>query len=198
MNAYMVFTPKVNNDHQYTLVYLNSFENGVFFARECNSHPTSPNGIGMAFECTPEHLAKLLTEEVHLNHDKIPVDIIKLADKELADFAKPTVNKLNAEFAGAMLPDYWGGHHLPHISVEVTAETTVDELIGSLSNELDMGYIRGSDFDPESTNDLWYAQAHLAISAIRSTHDKPFEDLVPRTQDDDEPEIQAYFLFTEA
>ena len=46
--------------------------------------------------------------------------------------------------ADTCLPGYWGGHHLPHVSMPVDGATTVKELLAGIRSELSQGAVAGS------------------------------------------------------
>lgn len=46
--------------------------------------------------------------------------------------------------ADTCLSDYWGGHHLPHVSVPVDGATTVKNLLDGVRSELNQGAVAGA------------------------------------------------------
>lgn len=118
---------------------------------------------------------------------------------------------MHCQHADTCLPDYWGGHHLPHICVPVTRSTTVHELRRMLEDELRMGAVAGSNDDALAlSNDGIGALSdnkvyRAAVAAIRRDvrlargHRKLFGDLDPSTDDDEDgPSVYAFFVFTRA
>lgn len=123
--------------------------------------------------------------------------------------------KLNCQHGDTCLPDYWGGHHLPHIGVPVHRGMTIGELRKALRDELRQGAVMGSTDDArllsadlvrpeeEKRADALTRAAYAAIN--RDVRMKkpgaryPFRDLDPSTDDDDGYDsVYAYFVFTEA
>lgn len=119
--------------------------------------------------------------------------------------------KLNCLHADTCLPDYWGGHHLAHISVPVHRGMTPAALRAVLRDELRMGAVCGSDDIAEALGDYSdipddkrkkvYRAAHAAINrdvrpAKKGTR-RLFLDLDP-AQDDAEETAYAYFVFSES
>lgn len=49
--------------------------------------------------------------------------------------------------AGTCLPDYWSGHHLPHVQIPVHRGMTLGEIRSAIRQEILMGYIMGSTDD---------------------------------------------------
>lgn len=126
--------------------------------------------------------------------------------------------KLEAAFASVCMPDYWGGHHLAHISCPVSKTTTLDQLKYNLRSELSGGAVMGSsplaellaldggvteatlkefaeEWDVEEVNrtalnDWAFEAALTAVEAITGG-EYPFDaDLEP-----DDEESHAYFVF---
>lgn len=111
--------------------------------------------------------------------------------------------KLAALHASTSLPDYWGGHHLPHVAVPVHREMTFKNLKQALNDELYGGCVMGADAPPEN-DAAWFRQARIAVGNIEPLNpivEDPeqtlaFPDLEP--DEDDDVTIYAYFVFTEA
>ena len=107
-----------------------------------------------------------------------------------------TTKPLDCAHADTCLPDYWGGHHLPHIAVPVWHGMTLAELKRSLLSEINEGAIAGS-FD--SLPDRWYMRARAAIQRIKPARKgarRLFLDLEP-CADEDWCDVMAFFVFTE-
>lgn len=97
------------------------------------------------------------------------------------------------------LPDYWSGHHLPHVQVPVDRRTTFADLRRDLLSELSEGAVMGSD-DMAQQLAAWeegvYAAAQAAVRRIKpATKGRryPFRDLEPQTENSDS--VYAYFVF---
>ena len=95
------------------------------------------------------------------------------------------------------LPDYWGGHHLPHIAVPVWHGMTMVSLKRSLLSELNGGAIAGS-VRPDDFPDSWYRRARAAVRRLkpgRKGARRLFLDLEP--DDGDGESVMAFFVFVE-
>ena len=111
--------------------------------------------------------------------------------------------KLHCLHVDTCLPDYWGGHHLPHIAVPVDRETTIETLRDSLMGEIWQGAIMGSDprtFDDAEEYEEMLDAMRNAIKEDVHLRDKrmryPFPDLEKETEETD-CSVMAYFVFTE-
>jgi hypothetical protein len=108
--------------------------------------------------------------------------------------------KLICAHADTCLPGYWGGHHLPHIAVPVSRDTTFADLRTEIINELRAGAVAGAGATPEKTyeNDEWYYAALRAVMCGVQPRDRddeyPFRDLDSSEDEDSEP-VYAYFVF---
>ena len=121
--------------------------------------------------------------------------------------------KLNCLHADTCLPDYWGGHHLPHIGVPVFRSMTIGQLRDALRDELRQGAVCGSTDDArllsadlvrpdeEKRADALTRAAYAAIARdVRMRKPgprRPFADLDPSTDDGDGESVYAYFVFKE-
>lgn len=109
--------------------------------------------------------------------------------------------KLTCVFVDVCHPDYWGGHHLPHVAVPVYREMAFITLRESILDELRAGAVAGADATPEETyeNEEWYEAAREAVERdVRPTDpsiDRPFCYLDNSGEDDDEEFPYAYFVF---
>lgn len=110
--------------------------------------------------------------------------------------------KLICTHSDTCLPDYWGGHYLPHVAVPVSRDTTFADLRTAIINELRMGAVAGADATPEDTyeNDEWYNAACEAVERdvqLRDSSDEyPFRDLDSgEGEDEDSVPVYAYFVF---
>lgn len=108
--------------------------------------------------------------------------------------------KLICAHADTCLPDYWGGHHLPHVAVPVSRDTTFADLRAMIIDELRAGAVAGADATPEGTyeNDEWYDAACEAVERnVRPCHPSvpyPFHDL-DSSEDENSESVYAYFVF---
>lgn len=110
--------------------------------------------------------------------------------------------KLICDLADVCLPDYWGGHHLPHVAVPVNSDTTFADLRAAIIDELWAGAVAGADATPEDTyeNDEWYDAACEAVERDVRPRDPrveyPFSYLGSSDDDDEDAEsVYAYFVF---
>ena len=109
--------------------------------------------------------------------------------------------KLICAHADTCLPDRRGGHHLPHIAVPVSRDTTFADLREAIINELRVGAVAGADATPEDTyeNEDWYYAAIRAVMCDVQPRDRgaeyPFRDLDSSGDDEDAESVYAYFVF---
>lgn len=108
--------------------------------------------------------------------------------------------------ADTCFPDYWGGHHLPHVQVPVWNGMSLAELKKALMSELNEGAVGGSDA-PHDYDEQWYAAACAAVQAIEAfavraikaktpaAAENLFPLLIPQGDDDDVPTVYAFFVF---
>ena len=90
--------------------------------------------------------------------------------------------------ADTCLPDYWRGHHLPHISVPVSRDMTAGALRDALRDEVNQGAIAGADA-PADNDDAAHAAMLDAILALRILSEQPFADL------ENDEDVYAFFVF---
>lgn len=90
--------------------------------------------------------------------------------------------------ADTCLPDYWSGHHLPHISVPVYRSMTAGSLRDALRDEVNQGAIAGADA-PADNDDAAHAAMLDAILALRILSEQPFADL------ENDEDVYAFFVF---
>lgn len=108
--------------------------------------------------------------------------------------------KLTCAHADTCLPDYWGGHHLPHVAVPVSRDTTFADLRSMIIDELRAGAVAGADATPEDTYecDEWCEAACEAVERdVRPCDPRfqyPFRDL-DNSEDEDSESVYAYFVF---
>ena len=104
--------------------------------------------------------------------------------------------KFKCEFSTVCLPDYWGGHHLRHISVAVDNTTTKQQLLAALKSEVNEGAFGGSQPEPDDETHDELLAAVEAIEFKDGTTDDTlvFPDL-PEQNDDNDYSIYTYFVF---
>lgn len=113
--------------------------------------------------------------------------------------------RLNCQHADTCLSDYWGGHHLAHVSIPVHRGMTFKAIRDALHAELRQGAIAGSDDrtrdDSGAIGDAWFAAAHAAIERdVRPAQHgatRAFMELDPTPDDFDGEEVMAYFVFSD-
>lgn len=118
--------------------------------------------------------------------------------------------KLEFVHADTCLPDYWSGHHLPHICIPVYPRMKLREIKSAICNELRTGAVMGSTDDvrllssdfieskDEKRADALTRAAYAAVNRIRGA-DKGqrifFTDL--EASEDSEESICAWFVLVE-
>lgn len=117
--------------------------------------------------------------------------------------------KLECCHADTCLPDYWGGHHLPHVQVPVDSNTSFKELRASIMDEIRQGAVMGSDDNArllsadmvrpneEKQADRLTRAVYAAINRdvrprVKGTR-RPFRDIEPASDGFDS--VHAYFVF---
>lgn len=116
--------------------------------------------------------------------------------------------KLECVHVDTCLPDYWSGHHLPHVQIPVWRGMTMRDIKRSIRSELSQGVIAGADasfladwrddYDDQRA-DKWYKRAYAAVNRLKPA--KPgtrrfFLDL-EETSDDCADCVYAFFVFVE-
>lgn len=125
--------------------------------------------------------------------------------------AKAPVTPLECQHVDTCLPDYWSGHHLPHVQIPVYKGMTLKAIKADICSELAQGAVMGS------TGTAWllsadYVGPECEAAAIKVTKAayaavnrmKParkgqrrfFTDL-EECEGDDCGTVYAYFVFTE-
>lgn len=109
--------------------------------------------------------------------------------------------------AETCLPDYWSGHHLPHVQIPVWNGMTLKQIKDSLRDELRQGYVSGTcdvarilqaDWVPPREEKIAEALTYAAYVAVKKI--KParrgqrtfFTDLEPDAEDGDT--VYAFFV----
>ena len=106
--------------------------------------------------------------------------------------------KYSLVHADTCLPDYWGGHHLPHVSVPVDGTITVKEVFAQIRSEIWDGAFAGS-FDPGLLDsEEFYDACHSALRELQQRNcdrldARAFPDLEPF--DDSGESVMAFFVF---
>ena len=95
--------------------------------------------------------------------------------------------KLECCHADTCLSDYWGGHHLPHVSIPVWPDMTCQDIRKAIRSELWQDAVMGARYNPEDAE--WFQAACEAVDRIETRVEHPFNDL--ENYDD----VYAYFVF---
>ena len=108
--------------------------------------------------------------------------------------------KYHLQLADTCLSEYWGGHHLPHVSVPVDGATTAKEALEGVRAELGQGAVAGSLSWEVIESEEFYAACMKAIQELtelnESILDKPaFPNLEVLEGDDCCEPVMAYFVF---
>lgn len=115
----------------------------------------------------------------------------------MSELSKPFA--LNCVFVDACLPDYWGGHHEPHISVPVYKGMPLIDLKEELTRELCHGCVCGSGDQSIYESEAWHnaaLQSIQEVSLINPLAKTCFNDLDASTlAPDNDVCVQAYFIF---
>lgn len=121
------------------------------------------------------------------------------------------MRKLECRHADTCLPDYWSGHHRPHVSVPVYRGMTLRAVKQAIRDELRRGAIMGSDDaarllsadmvwpEEEKQADRITRAAYAAVNRMKPARKgarNMFPDL-PAKDNDCEVYVHAYFVFME-
>lgn len=117
-----------------------------------------------------------------------------------------TYTKYECCHVDTCLPDYWGGHHLPHIQIPVWPGMTLKEIKRLLHNELSQGAIAGSDMpgEHEEIEKFWklvrkFKAAVNRLQPAKKSQRRFFRNIEASEDDDDDTSsVYAYFVFMEA
>lgn len=109
------------------------------------------------------------------------------------------MTKLECIHVDTCLPDYWSGHHLPHVQIAVWRGMTLKEIKRSLLSELYQSAVAGADYDYD--DEKWHKRAVAAVNRIRPAKKgqrRFFLELEETTVDDDcYDSVYAFFVFVE-
>lgn len=130
--------------------------------------------------------------------------MIKPINTNLTISSRPLLEWVHAD---TCLPDYWGGHHLPHVQIPVSRGLSMKEIKSAIRDELRNGYVAGScdaarllsaDYvlpEDEAVAHALTRAVYAAVNKIKPTRKgqrKFFMDLEPEQEDDDS--VYAYFV----
>lgn len=107
--------------------------------------------------------------------------------------------KYHLQHADTCLSDYWGGHHLPHVSVPVDGATTVKKVLEGIRSELNQGAVAGSLGWEVIESEEFHAACMKAVQALAELNANilnkaAFPDLEIR-DDDCSESVLAFFVF---
>lgn len=118
--------------------------------------------------------------------------------------------KLECCHVDTCLPDYWSGHHLPHVAIPVYRGMTLKEIKDAIKHELRHGYVMGAtetadllraDWVPpekEKAADRATKAAYAAVNRIKPAKPRQrkfFLDLPEETESDEDSTVYAFFVF---
>lgn len=119
--------------------------------------------------------------------------------------------KLNCIHADTCLPDFWGGHHLPHIQISVDPHMTIVDVRRAIKAELRMGCVMGSSDDARLlSHDVIRPEEEKRADALtRAVYDAVDRDVRLKRNasrrpfraievSEDGDSVYAYFVFMEA
>lgn len=121
---------------------------------------------------------------------------------KLQTIKKSLVPALECLHADTCLPDYWGGHHLAHVSIPVYRPMTLSDIKRALHSEVSQGAIAGNDprtcDDSGDVGDAWHFRAHAAINRIKPSTKGQRRFFTDIAQDGDQDySVYAFFVFEE-
>lgn len=119
--------------------------------------------------------------------------------------------KLECCHADTCLPDYWSGHHLPHVQILVHHGMSMREIKRAILQEIAQGYVMGSSDDArllsydfvtdEKRADALTKAAYAAVRRMKPAKKgqrKFFTELEKETiADDGSDGVYAFFVFVE-
>lgn len=120
--------------------------------------------------------------------------------------------KLELVYVDTCLPDYWSGHHLPHVQIPVWRGMTLKEIKSSIMDELRNGYVMGNTEEArmlsadlvkpeeEKQADRVTRAAYAAVNRIKPAKKgqrRFFLDLEEVDEDNCIESVYAYFVFVE-
>ncbi len=108
--------------------------------------------------------------------------------------------KYQLHHADTCTSDYWGGHHLPHVSGPVDGTTTIREVLDGVRSELSQGAVAGSLDWKVIESEEFHAACMKAVQELIELNagilNKPaFPDLETRGDDDCSESVMAFFVF---
>lgn len=87
--------------------------------------------------------------------------------------------RMTCNHADTCLPDYWGGHHLPHVQVPVTRrKMSLAEIRRAIRSELREGAVMGSSDDARLLSSDFVADEKRADALTRAAYAAVNRDVV--------------------
>jgi hypothetical protein len=121
--------------------------------------------------------------------------------------------KFELSHADTCLPDYWSGHHLPHIQIPIYRNMSMRDIKSALRSELLQGCVMGSTDNARLLSDNFVGAenekladkvtraAYAAINRVKPAKKgqrKFFTDLEPSEYEDELGDsVFAFFVFVE-
>jgi len=119
--------------------------------------------------------------------------------------------KLECVHADTCLPDYWSGHHLPHVQIAVYPGMTLAEIKRDIRSELSQGAVMGSSENArllsadmvapgeEKQADRLTRAAYAAVNRISPAKkgQRRFFTDIEETAEDGAESVYAFFVFVE-
>jgi hypothetical protein len=118
--------------------------------------------------------------------------------------------KLECAHADTCLPDYWSGHHLPHVQIAVWRGMTMRQVKQAIRDELRQGAVAGSTDaarllsadmvapEEEKRADQVTRAAYAAINRLKPAKKgarRLFTDLEETPDEFDGESVYAFFIF---
>lgn len=107
--------------------------------------------------------------------------------------------------ADTCLPDYWGGHHRPHVQIMAYPGMSLDDIKEALHHEIDQQAIAGSE-NVEDKPDEWYDAIKASVDELEPKnpsqntffdfYDRP-KSIVEEPEDEFSDSVYAFFVFME-
>lgn len=107
--------------------------------------------------------------------------------------------KYSLVHADLCLPDYWGGHHLPHVAVPVDGTITVKEVLDGVVSELNQGAVAGSlDWEVVNSEEFHVACMQAVQELLEMNVDilnKPAFPTLEPWEEGEDLFVLAFFVF---
>lgn len=108
------------------------------------------------------------------------------------------MTKLECIHVDTCSPDYWGGHHLPHVSIPIYGAMSLPDIKRALKSEIHQGAVCGSIDSKTLESPEWFKRSIAAVNRIKGQDPKKrkyFTDIP--VDDDSDYSVYAYFVFRE-